>query len=1232
MAPKRKSLSRTSSKKSSTDDPPLDTATANKIKARQSLYKQEKELIPILSSPLPEFFTQNPTPLWKWGIHIDWEKFDKFHEESIDEKRDFSMYEGVTSLFESYEHVVIKKLWPKKKPSQQGRKKPVVSKKLAKYQDVCRFCIICPVCFHDPDTTLAKSIIGCSGKTSNISQHRTGCHQDLTFDDEKPDTQATLGEYATNQIVTRSGIRKEFRRLIYEFVNDCCLPASTVEKPEFRSLLQFATSHGLQLKDSKAENMSRREITKMRLNSYEEFLFVVSELGNNVRNAYHKLCKQNVPFGTLCHDIWNGPRGDILGVTIMFTDPRNCEVYRIPIGLAEIQGHSAADVAKLTHALLNQVGFSQSDLCASVNDNTASAVLAGKYILGIRRHGSGSGSKGKCDMHKAELILKHATGLVQRSRNKIIIDANPEFVEAYGIAKKFAAWLMSSRAPQRWESFKDFANKMGAVVIMIPLPNETRVSGCILLIIGLLRNKWIMDEYAASTINGDLGFKRRYPNPDVWEVLSQFEAILSPLKAVSLSLQVDAPGSSSASLLELYSARHVAKLMEIEDIECLPMKENLDNPIKKWDATKNMDDLDEQRDPIAFEDLHSTSRKLIRRIIKEYKTYVLEEKDEDAEKAMCCNPLLANIFEGLFKDLDAYDDDDISRVKTMFVEDMVAKFSNKRVSRLGTVFAKQTGNSGGTTDSTPTTSSSAKPKKKSKVASAFAKIREAREKKQQDLLGLSGKASNAGAEAKLVADLREACKECWTDFKKMCDLMIDHRWEVVIKKYSTDEFKAESQKWGRLEWDEFNEHCRDNYYLGIARYFDVMKWWKVHGSEYPFMLPSALIWLTKPPTNAFQERVFSASTWYHQNKLMGNMYEKHNEMRTLEKLTRPLRKLILQREAEIEKEETEKKEVIDMTAIDESGTKGDGTSSQVQATASVAVAVASQPVASKSTTETPSRQRTSSGTGSGTSSEPINITAETTPAQDISTGATDKLSSTEPDGKLPFQEKNKTTPVDLDQHGRQMQGRQLRMAMAIQKAAMELQEFGKKKQDSVSVAESTTTTRPVPVDPEIAGNSTTAEETTTLMKFYADTDNDDDLAPPEEADDIVVVQIPIDEEDKDQDEGDDGDDDDCGLLKALKEQMEEVKVESTGIAISPTAVGLLKDDANLPIEGTSKDAPVITTPLAVAADFSTPEASEKQNASTSKKQYGKRKDTSSKKTHSPSSKRTRSNTTLKSPP
>ena len=98
------------------------------------------------------------------------------------------MYEGVINLFEAYEYVVVDKLWPKKKPA---RKEPI-PKKLMKYEHVCCYCVICPVCFNDPSVSLAKSIIGCSGKTSNISQHVTGSHQDITFEDDKQDNQATL--------------------------------------------------------------------------------------------------------------------------------------------------------------------------------------------------------------------------------------------------------------------------------------------------------------------------------------------------------------------------------------------------------------------------------------------------------------------------------------------------------------------------------------------------------------------------------------------------------------------------------------------------------------------------------------------------------------------------------------------------------------------------------------------------------------------------------------------------------------------------------------------------------------------------------------------------------------------------------------------------------------------------------------------------------------------------------
>ena len=74
-----------------------------------------------------------------------------------------------------------------------------------------------------------------------------------------------------------------------------------------------------------------------------------------------------------------------------------------------------------------------------MNDNTASAVLAGKYIVGDHA------SAGKCDMHRCELVPKHATGLVKRYSKKVLIDSFPPFVEVWEKAKIFSVWLCSGK-------------------------------------------------------------------------------------------------------------------------------------------------------------------------------------------------------------------------------------------------------------------------------------------------------------------------------------------------------------------------------------------------------------------------------------------------------------------------------------------------------------------------------------------------------------------------------------------------------------------------------------------------------------------------------------------------------------------------------------------------------------------------------------------------------------------
>ena len=74
---------------------------------------------------------------------------------------------------------------------------------------------------------------------------------------------------------------------------------------------------------------------------------------------------------------------------------------------------------------------------------------------------------------------------------------------------------------------------------------------------------------------------------------------------------------------------------------------------------------------------------------KEYKTYILKEKDIDAEKAILGNPLLATFVPQLFQYMEMYTDDDNTRIHKEFVNDMVRNFVNK-ASHLSITFENST--------------------------------------------------------------------------------------------------------------------------------------------------------------------------------------------------------------------------------------------------------------------------------------------------------------------------------------------------------------------------------------------------------------------------------------------------------------------------------------------------------------------------------------------------------------
>ena len=280
----------------------------------------------------------------------------------------------------------------------------------------------------------------------------------------------------------------------------------------------------------------------------------------------------------------------------MFADPHDGSLYRIPLGLLYVKGHSAAQVSAMMKSLMVSFGFSSKDLFHSVNDNTNSAMLAGKYILEHQ-------GQGKCDMHKTDLVLKHATGLVVRTCNKQMIDSNPSFTTLYKAISEFASWLMNKVADSRYNNSKQHCATKNRWVIEIPLPNKTHVAGVSIMYKALIRNKWEMDTYAALPHGGDSAFTKKYPTMEQWQQLSEFEAVLDPLQHCSISLQTDDPAINSASMLEIYLCRRNIKRMRNGCLHVLSMDASTYSQGDLWDASAQMDDLNKKRRKIEFPNL-----------------------------------------------------------------------------------------------------------------------------------------------------------------------------------------------------------------------------------------------------------------------------------------------------------------------------------------------------------------------------------------------------------------------------------------------------------------------------------------------------------------------------------------------------------------------------------------------------------------------------------------------------
>ena len=199
---------------------------------------------------------------------------------------------------------------------------------------------------EDKGTVSSKHSI--TGKVSTSSKATVGVKTDpIDLVEDGP-----LDRFANKDPTTKVGAQNAIAWAIYECINYLGFPSSTVEKPVFHALLETVCQNAKLISNNDFE-ISNKLLSSIRLQSYNEFVQLISRLISNVCTRYEEICGKTTPFATLCHDVWNGVNKDVLELSPMFADPCNGNVYHIPLGLITAQGHTPHQVCDLSVALLS---------------------------------------------------------------------------------------------------------------------------------------------------------------------------------------------------------------------------------------------------------------------------------------------------------------------------------------------------------------------------------------------------------------------------------------------------------------------------------------------------------------------------------------------------------------------------------------------------------------------------------------------------------------------------------------------------------------------------------------------------------------------------------------------------------------------------------------------------------------------------------------------------------------
>ena len=109
---------------------------------------------------------------------------------------------------------------------------------------------------------------------------------------------------------------------------------------------------------------------------------------------------------------------------------------------------------------------------------------------------------------------------------------------------------------------------------------------------------------------------------------------------------------------------------------------------ERWDASVLLRKLEKLCTNKKFEDLMEPTQLLIHRILKEFHSYMLQDRNTHSEHSLCANPFLASHAVKILVFTKYYSQTDIDSMHHNFMSDMVEKFSGT-ISSIVAGFQKQ---------------------------------------------------------------------------------------------------------------------------------------------------------------------------------------------------------------------------------------------------------------------------------------------------------------------------------------------------------------------------------------------------------------------------------------------------------------------------------------------------------------------------------------------------------------